>query len=189
MRTILTAILGASLLMSGCSGDDVPSCGPSSCGACLEGCRAVDRCTSTGWVCECQCMDAGGADSGADVDASRADDAAMSLDSGGPRDAAMSFDAQVAFDAADCSAARAAATAFVEANKDCTLDSDCAQVAAPCYSMTEDCCVIYMKTGYDTASWTAIYDAVTSCAGSACGCCAAIPAPPGCIMGRCGPRR
>lgn len=133
--------------------------------------------------------DAGGRDSGAAMDAARVDDAAMSVDSGGARDAAMSVDARLAFDAADCTSARAAATAFVEANKDCALDTDCAQVAAPCYSATEDCCVVYLKTGYDTAAWTGIYDAVTACAGGACGCCASIPAPPGCIMGRCGPRR
>ena len=153
----------------------------------------MDRCESGGWVCQCVCMDAagtdaGGGDSGAPMDAARADDAAMSLDSGG-RDAAMSVDAQIAFDAADCSSARAAAMAFVEANKTCTLDADCTQVAAPCYSMTEDCCVVYMKTGYDTSAWSAIYGAVTSCAGGGCGCCASIPAPPGCLMGRCGPRR
>ncbi len=192
--TVVAAVLGLGAL-AGCSGDDAPSCGASTCGACAAGCTPMDRCESGAWVCQCVCMDAagtdaGGGDSGAPMDAARADDAAMSIDSGALRDAAMSVDAPVVrFDAADCSAASAAATAFIAANKDCVSDTDCTQVVAPCYSMTEDCCVVYMKTGYDLTAWSSIYDAVTSCSGGACGCCAAIPAPPGCIMGHCGPRR
>jgi len=179
------------LAVAACGSDDVaPGCGPSTCAGCVVGCTPADRCEAGSWVCECVCTDAGGS-----MDAGRGDsgpppmDAASPRDAPAPIDAPMSLDAPAPFDAADCTATNAAAVAFVEAHKSCSVDSDCVQVAAPCYSMPEDCCVTYMKADYDTVAWASLYAAVTSCAGGACACCASIPAPPGCIGGRCAPNR
>jgi hypothetical protein len=114
--------------------------------------------------------DGGGTDSGA-------------VDSGGPADAGA------AIDASTCEGIEAQATAFLNANKTCSTAADCMQVAAGCYTMQEDCCVVYMNTSHDTARWSEYLDALGTCAGGACGCCAAIPAPPDCIDGRCLPAR
>jgi hypothetical protein len=185
---VITGMIAACSGEDGGGGDGGTSCGPSPCGACMTGCRADDRCEAGGWSCHCVCSDAG-ADAG-DSDAGRGDDAGVpdagATDTGTPGDAGGG-DA-----ASSCDDATAALTAFIATNDDCTMDSDCVEVAASCYSMQEDCCVIYVKAGYDAAQWAALYGAVEACAvgsGGGCGCCAALPAPPGCIMGRCGPLR
>jgi len=90
-------------------------------------------------------------------------------------------------DGGTCSAEQGAVAAFIESNKTCSEDSDCAQVGAPCYQAHEDCCVVYMANDYDTTMWGTLITDLMTCVGPGCACCAAIPADPGCNAGRCGP--
>jgi len=87
-----------------------------------------------------------------------------------------------------CDNADTNTAAFVEANQTCSTAADCVEVSAGCYSQQQDCCVVYLNRDYDQSAWSALTDQLDSCQGP-CGCCAAIPAPPGCSAGRCGPDR
>jgi hypothetical protein len=127
--------------------------------------------------------DAGGTDAGA-MDGGGTDGGA----SDGGTDAGRR-DAGAPIDASSCEIITAQAADFLEANKGCSTAEDCVQVGAGCYPRQEDCCVVYMNTGFDAAAWDDYLDALGECAGGACACCAAIPAPPDCIEGRCMPAR
>jgi hypothetical protein len=87
-----------------------------------------------------------------------------------------------------CDNADAVATSFVEANQACSTAADCVEADAGCYSQQQDCCVVYLNRDYDQAAWSALMSQLGSC-NEGCGCCAAIPAPPGCSAGQCGPNR
>jgi hypothetical protein len=87
-----------------------------------------------------------------------------------------------------CENVQAEAAVFVASNKTCTSGQDCVQVSAGCYADQEDCCVVYLSRDYDQAAWALLLEQLDSCLGP-CACCAAIPAPPGCTAGRCGPDR
>lgn len=91
--------------------------------------------------------------------------------------------------APSCQPEQDSVRSFIASNKTCVDDGDCVQVSNQCYEAQEDCCVVYMASGYDETMWGTLTAALDGCVMplGGCGCCAAIPADPACNAGVCGP--
>lgn len=98
-------------------------------------------------------------------------------------------DSGVDASAISCDDILAQTTAFIEANKACSLDADCFGAEVRCaMTLEEACCYTYLNGAVDVDRFLSLTSRLRECAGMTCECCASPRPRPACGPdNRCGP--
>jgi hypothetical protein len=97
-------------------------------------------------------------------------------------------DSGVDASAISCDDILAQTTAFIDANKACSVDADCFGAEVRCaMTLEEACCYTYLNGAVDVDRFLALTSRLRECAGMMCECCASPRPRPACIDNRCGP--